>query len=324
VKTYADPAPVRTLDGQRLSGKYVPALDGIRGLAILAVLVTHSVPRLPATGLGYWCNQLIELGTFGVDLFFVLSGFLITGILLDSKDAPNYFRNFYARRFLRLFPVYYLYLIFIALLLPAIHRAIHTHMPDFGGNWWWFLLYSCNLKPDHAANDAYLGHFWSLAVEEQFYLVWPAVVLLLSRRRLTYFCICAIALRPHCACSLPGLARIGIPPTASHPRGSTRWLWAGWELLLSVASVGVARPCSGPEQHSSPAPSCFFFACYGRKALAGRRYLSRRGAPSSWRLRSQVSSILQPAPIRASPASSQHGGYARSANTVTRSTSSMF
>lgn len=97
------------------------------------------------------------------------------------------------RRFLRLFPVYYLYLIFIALLLPAIHRAIHTHMPDFGGNWWWFLLYSCNLKPDHAVNDAYLGHFWSLAVEEQFYLVWPAVVLLLSRRRLTYFCICAIA-----------------------------------------------------------------------------------------------------------------------------------
>jgi peptidoglycan/LPS O-acetylase OafA/YrhL len=188
VPASSDPA------GQRPTGRYISALDGIRGLAILAVLLTHCAPRFPNEGWGYFYDQVVEAGSFGVDLFFVLSAFLITGILLDSKCDPGYFRNFYARRFLRLFPVYYLYLAFVALLLPALHHALHTHMPDYHGNWWWYLLYACNLKRDHGVNDPYLGHFWSLAVEEHFYLVWPSLVLLFSRRRLVYCCFCAIAL----------------------------------------------------------------------------------------------------------------------------------
>jgi peptidoglycan/LPS O-acetylase OafA/YrhL len=174
------------------SGNHIPALDGIRGLAILAVLATHAVPRVADVGAGRWWNQVLESGAFGVDLFFVLSGYLITGILLDTRDKPEYFRNFYARRFLRLFPVYYLYLGLLALALPPFHRMIHLHMPEYAGSWWWYLLYLCNLKPGHAAHDPYLGHFWSLAVEEQFYLVWPAVVLLF-RRRLAFWCFFAIA-----------------------------------------------------------------------------------------------------------------------------------
>src|SRR5688572_18382331 len=87
-------------DGVPASGvprpRHIPALDGLRGIAILLVLVVHAV-RLPAT----------EIGFAGVDLFFVLSGFLITGTLLDAKGSPNYFRNFYARRTLRIFPLYY-------------------------------------------------------------------------------------------------------------------------------------------------------------------------------------------------------------------------
>lgn len=177
-----------------LSRKYIPALDGFRGIAILGVLVTHAVPRLPNTGLGFWWNQVVDAGSFGVDLFFVLSGFLITGILLDSDVGPRFFLNFFARRFLRLFPVYYVYLILVATLVPAIHRAVHSSMPDYGGSWWWFVFYVCNLKPDHAVHDPYLGHFWSLAVEEQFYLIWPAVVFFLPRRWLTCFCLWAIAL----------------------------------------------------------------------------------------------------------------------------------
>ena len=83
------PPQLRSPSGRRPTGKRVPALDGIRGLAILAVLVTHCVPRLPNRGLGFFCNQAMDAGSFGVDLFFVLSGFLFTGILLDSKVLPD-------------------------------------------------------------------------------------------------------------------------------------------------------------------------------------------------------------------------------------------
>ncbi len=138
-------------------------------------------------------NGVAELGTFGVDLFFVLSGFLITGILLDTKELSHYFRNFYAKRFLRLFPVYYAYLLFAATLLPALIRMAHSSLSYYTGNWWWYLLYVSNWKPGNGAHDGGLGQFWSLAVEEQFYLVWPTVVLLLSRRKLAWLCALLVA-----------------------------------------------------------------------------------------------------------------------------------
>src|SRR5215468_3394421 len=97
----------------------VPVLDGVRGIAILLVLWYHFTPEIgvPVRAIE-WLKKTSTGGWLGVELFFVLSGFLITGILLDAKGSPNFFRNFYARRILRIFPLYYACLAFVLLLLP--------------------------------------------------------------------------------------------------------------------------------------------------------------------------------------------------------------
>jgi peptidoglycan/LPS O-acetylase OafA/YrhL len=130
----------------------------------------------------------------GVDLFFVLSGFLITGILLDAKGGLHYFRNFYARRVLRIFPLYYLCIALV--LLSASIPAIAAHFPEAAGQihrvqpWYW--TYTTNYLiafRGWAAAPMRSTHLWSLAVEEQFYLLWPALVLLADRRLLTWICV---------------------------------------------------------------------------------------------------------------------------------------
>ena len=127
-------------------------------------------------------------GWMGVDLFFVLSGFLITGILLDTRELPGYFTNFYARRALRIFPLYYTVLAVLFLMTPWLHLEWHTgHLAYlfYAGN------IASNLDPDLVSvrPAVSLLHLWSLAVEEQFYLVWPLLVMLVaSRRRLAWIC----------------------------------------------------------------------------------------------------------------------------------------
>jgi len=162
-----------------LSQRKLPALDGVRGLAILAVMFAHVYSqRLP---LPHVVRDVFHVGWCGVDLFFALSGFLITGILLDTRLCANYFRSFYARRFLRIFPLYYSFLLVALLVLP--HLVPAQAMPAKSDRW----LYVCYLAnwqqllhwPNHV-----LEHFWSLSVEEQFYFVWPMVVFLLGPRRL--------------------------------------------------------------------------------------------------------------------------------------------
>ncbi|MCA8924499.1 MAG: acyltransferase [Planctomycetes bacterium] len=153
---------------------YVPQLDGLRALAVGAVLITHFLPGTELT-------RRVDWGVIGVRLFFVLSGFLITRILLDAraqKDAGaltlgRAFKTFYLRRVLRIFPIYYLTVLVMAAASPTIREQA-----------WVFLLYLQNLK--FAWDGAYgvAPHFWTLAVEEQFYLLWPAVVLLAPRRAL--------------------------------------------------------------------------------------------------------------------------------------------
>jgi peptidoglycan/LPS O-acetylase OafA/YrhL len=110
----------------------------------------------------------------GVDLFFVLSGFLITGILLDSREKPGYFKNFLARRTLRIFPLYYFFLLLTLVLLPPLMQTLGHPLPEVQHQPW-FWLYGANyLWLTGAFNPPeYLGITWSLAVEEQFYLVWP-------------------------------------------------------------------------------------------------------------------------------------------------------
>lgn len=178
----------------------IAALDGVRGLAILLVLCMHCLYIAPWYDLGFLTThtygRVAMLGWSGVDVFFVLSGFLITGILVRGKGQPAgpYFRNFYMRRSLRIFPLYYLVIILLLYVLP--NRPVAS-----GGEQLSYLLYyqniwfaSVGMSPDFARQVT-----WSLAIEEQFYLVWPALVWFASERALRAICIAlivgAIALR---------------------------------------------------------------------------------------------------------------------------------
>lgn len=175
--------------GTRQSGSifsgHLPALDGVRGLAILAVLLFHFVmpvdPRGPTDAAIRW---LFSYGALGVDLFFLLSGFLITGILYDSRTNPYYFRNFYMRRVLRIFPLYYGVLVIVFLVVPAIPALRGSEIEGLRSHQVWAWLYGVNiyLAIHNGWVLSYIEHFWSLAVEEQFYLVWPLFVWLLGSK----------------------------------------------------------------------------------------------------------------------------------------------
>jgi len=171
---------------------HLPALDGVRGLAIGLVLLVHFIGENPATNLfEKVVVQVASYGSFGVDLFFVLSGFLITGILFDAKATPNFFKNFYMRRTLRIFPLYYGVLAVLFLVLPFIPffqgPALDT-MVDRQG-WAWAYAINVHIAREGAWTLPYIGHFWSLAVEEHFYLMWPLIVWLCPRPLLLKVCL---------------------------------------------------------------------------------------------------------------------------------------
>jgi peptidoglycan/LPS O-acetylase OafA/YrhL len=171
---------------------YIPAFDGLRAVAILLVLFRHTTVMGPSGWLETPLINLADLGWMGVDLFFVLSGFLITGILLETKTDPHYFRTFYTRRFLRIFPLYYAYIAFVMLLVPSIAAGLDLEWPyHVNEDGWWFWLYLSNVyySIGGQAHSGALMVTWSLAVEEQFYLLWPAVVLLCTERTLRRICV---------------------------------------------------------------------------------------------------------------------------------------
>ena len=171
---------------------HLPALDGVQGLAIGLVLLVHFIGDFPATNaFEKVLVQAASYGSFGVDLFFVLSGFLITGILYDAKQSTGFFKNFYMRRTLRIFPLYYATLAVTFLVLP--------HVPFFQGpaldtmvdrqGWAWAYAINIHIAREGVWSLPYIGHFWSLAVEEHFYLVWPLIVWLCPRPLLLKVCL---------------------------------------------------------------------------------------------------------------------------------------
>lgn len=169
---------------------HVPALDAIRGLAILGVLLFRFGGGSDGyANAGTSVVPLIDVGSRGVDLFFVLSGFLITGILFDSKSKAGYFLNFYARRTVRIFPLYYAVLFATLIVWPAL-AGFSEELQPAQDNAPWLWLYGANVLQAWRGEWClgYLNHFWSLAVEEHFYLVWPAVIYCLSRQNAMRAC----------------------------------------------------------------------------------------------------------------------------------------
>jgi peptidoglycan/LPS O-acetylase OafA/YrhL len=169
---------------------FYPALDGIRTLAVAMVFVVHEN------------HFILPIGWVGVQVFFVLSGFLITGILFDTRHDAGRYQNFYMRRALRIFPLYYGFLFVCFAVLVATHARIprlFALWPFYLQNFFWLLGHnhvSDALITGNGHNFGAIGHLWSLAVEEQFYLVWPLIVFWVKdRKRLMQICCALIVFR---------------------------------------------------------------------------------------------------------------------------------
>lgn len=185
--------------------QFYPALDGLRACAVLMVFVQHYVLSL--------LPHAWQWGWAGVNVFFVLSGFLITGILFDTRDTEHRFRNFYIRRTLRIFPLYYTVIVVIVCLTPWMHWGWNTSWilwPLYMTNFVRFVFFHQFVQTQgmlenlgsplnflHRPIWLFPGHFWSLGVEEQFYLAWPLVVFkVLDRRTLRYICATIVIALP--------------------------------------------------------------------------------------------------------------------------------
>lgn len=225
----------------------IPELDGIRGLAIILVLVWHYLQGMivPQSGqtLGV-LKQVLGFTWSGVDLFFVLSGFLIAGILIDNRDKKNYFSTFYIRRVCRIFPLYYLNLVLFTMLgalalyqSPPLSGLLQvTAVPDWS---YWAFVQNIYMGTYTTFGPEWLAVTWSLAVEEQFYLALPLIIRFFPVSWLAYvfiwFALMAIFLRY----SMPGFsAYIQTPWRADS-------LMAGALLALLVRQQGFSASVTG-------------------------------------------------------------------------------
>ena len=165
----------------------VPELDGLRGIAILLILMFHLTPAK----IGLFAAYFVQAGWLGVDLFFVLSGYLITRILIGSAGRPGYYRNFILRRTLRIFPAYFALLAIVSIAI-AIGRGFFAT-----GGWWW-VAYLGNIQVflQNKWPAVPLIPLWSLQVEEQFYLTFPLLVAAVSRKNLARILLAAVVVAP--------------------------------------------------------------------------------------------------------------------------------
>jgi peptidoglycan/LPS O-acetylase OafA/YrhL len=280
----AAPAPELTTTSPKLDlSKRIPEVDGLRGIAIAAVLIWHyfAMPAVaaPATALSY-ALVFTRLTWSGVDLFFVLSGFLIGGILLDARASTNYFQVFYTRRFFRIVPIYAALLLVFPVVLFAAPRALHGDFTWLTANalpWHSYWTFTQNFWMVRAVS---FGAFsvavtWSLAVEEQFYLTLPILVRFLSRRALAYFVLAGIVLAP--------ILRIAILHT-----WPANWL-APFALMPCRADalllgVLVAMLLRNEDWRARIQRSTLFFAIAAAILLPGIAFLTLRSSSPNSRL----------------------------------------
>lgn len=228
---------------------FIPAFDGLRGIAIFAVVLYHCHPRFQGTFL----EPFIAWGWCGVSLFFVLSGFLITGIILDASASSHFYKAFFARRFLRIWPVYWLLLFLFYGFFPLVFRGPRTMFHEIAAAPWIFLLlFVQNLW--HVSLPGAIGPTWSLAIEQQFYVFWTPIARRLPSRWLIPMATLMLATSPlaryfygdrftptHTLTHLDGLAvgsliAITLRVTSWSP---TAWKWISRAALATGAS-GVA------------------------------------------------------------------------------------
>ena len=227
----------------------LPELDGLRGLAVLGVIFYHCSPRL----LGTWVHYASLWGWAGVNLFFVLSGFLITSILLQSLGKPRYFRNFYGRRALRILPVYVLVLVVVYLSAPWFIGPTITEAVK-AAPWLAYIFFVQNLF--HLALPPAIGPTWSLAIEQQYYLLWAPLVRFTGRAwMLTAILLCALVASPllrlanyhwlnptHTLIHLDGIAWGSLLALGlfTLPLSRRAWLWIGLAgLVLGIAAAAT-------------------------------------------------------------------------------------
>ncbi len=169
----------------------LPALDGLRGLAVLAVFLYHAAFFSGLSGVTLADRAVLAIalrGWLGVDLFFVLSGFLITGILLQTRDEPHALGHFYLRRIQRIVPAYFAALAIQLVVLALLGRA-HTARAGWTATWFTNILLA---REGWSALAPTMQHYWSLAVEEQFYLLWPLLAITMKPNRLGWVCVLGI------------------------------------------------------------------------------------------------------------------------------------
>lgn len=180
---------------QTTNRQHIDALDGLRAMAILLVLMSHFTPTHNSNqGLGGLFFKVADIGWSGVDLFFVLSGFLITGILLKGKGEAKPIGHYLMRRILRILPAYYLALLCVFLFVPLATGAYPIPPISVQAPYWLYLANMTQASYQSLAGVVGMSHFWSLAVEMQFYAIWPIVIYRLSTAAAIKACIAALVL----------------------------------------------------------------------------------------------------------------------------------
>ncbi len=238
---------------------HMPALDGLRAVAI-AMVLAHNVGSEHPNTTALWYKALFYVhapGWVGVQLFFALSGFLITGILLDTRDEPGAFRSFIARRALRIFPLYYAVLVVGLVIVPRFYHGHHFVESLRYQAWYWS--YLSNWVAPFGREITPLAHCWSLAVEEQFYLFWPLLALFLSPRALlrVSFGLAVVALG----------VRIGVHVLHASPLIAYQWTIARVDALVIGAAAAVVIRDRALLERIAPTLRRNFYVMLGALAL---------------------------------------------------------